>query len=91
VAVSAVCISRAIGGEGEEVGRLVADALGSRYLDEETVLAAAETEGLDPEHLAKVERSRTVSRLEVDIVTGGAFDEIQRSLIRAAIHDSLTE
>jgi cytidylate kinase len=88
VAVSAVCISRAIGAEGEEVGRLVADALGFRYVDEEILLAAAEKEGLDPEHLAKVERSRTgLSRLEIDIVTGGAFDEIQRSLIRGAIHE----
>jgi cytidylate kinase len=89
VAASAVCISRAIGAEGEDVGRLVADALGFRYVDEDILLAAAEKEGLDPEHLAKVERSRTgLSRLEVDIVTGGAFDEIQRSLIRAAIHET---
>ncbi|HEY5660917.1 MAG TPA: cytidylate kinase-like family protein [Gaiellaceae bacterium] len=88
MAPSAVCISRAIGAEGEEVGRLVADALGFRYVDEEILLAAAEKEGLHPEHLAKVERSRTgLSRLEVDIVTGGAFDEIQRSLIRVAIHE----
>jgi cytidylate kinase len=88
VAASAVCISRTIGAEGEEVGRLAADALGFRYVDEEILLAAAEKEGLDPEHLAKVERSRTgFSRLEVDIVTGGAFDEIQRSLIRAALHE----
>jgi cytidylate kinase len=91
VAVSAVCISRAIGAHGEEVGRLVADALGFRYVDEEILLAAAEREGLDPEHLARVERSRTgLSRLEVDIVTGGAFDEIQRSLIRAAVHEVAT-
>ena len=87
--VSAVCISRAIGAGGEEVGRLVADALGFRYLDEEIVLAAAEKEGLDPEQLARVERRRKgLSRLEVDIVTGGAFDEIQRSLIREAIQQT---
>ena len=67
---------------------MVADALGFRYVDEEILLAAAEKEGLHPEHLARVERSRTgLSRLEVDIVTGGAFDEIQRSLIRVAIHE----
>ena len=89
MAVSAVCISRATGAQGEEVGRLVADALGFRYVDEEIVLAAAEREGLDPEHLARVERSRTgLSRFEVDIVTGGAFDEIQRSLIRAAVQET---
>jgi len=88
VAVSAVCISRTLGAEGENVGRLVADALGFRYVDEEILLAAADKEGLDPEYLAKLERSRTgLSRLEVDVVTGGAFDEIQRSLIRAAIRD----
>jgi cytidylate kinase len=88
VAVSAICISRAIGAHGEEVGRLVADALGFRYVDEEILLAAAQREGLDPEHLGRVERSRTgLSRLEVDIVTGGAFDEIQRSLIRGALHE----
>ena len=87
--VSAVCISRAIGAEGEEVGRLVADALGFRYVDEEILRTAAEREGLDPEQLAKVEQSRKgLSRLEVDIVTGGAFDEIQRSLIRAAIQQT---
>ena len=87
--VSAVCISRAIGAGGEEVGRLVADALGFRYLDEEIVLAAAEKEGLDPKQLARVESSRKgLSRLEVDIVTGGAFDEIQRSLIREAVQQT---
>ena len=88
MSISAVCISRAIGAGGEEVGRFVADALGFRYVDEEIVLAAAEKEGLDPEQLAAVEHSRTgLSRLDIDIVTGGAFDEIQRSLIRAAIHE----
>lgn len=88
MAVSAVCISRAIGAGGEEVGRAVADALGFRYLDEEIVLVAAEKEGLGPANLAKIEHRRTgFSRLEVDIVTGGAFDEIQRSLIREAIQE----
>jgi hypothetical protein len=68
---------------------LVDDALGFRYLDEEIVLAAAEKEGLDPEQLARVERRRKgLSRLEVDIVTGGAFDEVQRSLIRGAVQQT---
>jgi hypothetical protein len=87
--ISAVCISRTIGAGGEDVGRLVADGLGFRYLDEEIVLAAAEKEGLDPEQLARVEHKRKgLSRLEVDIVTGRAFDEIQRSLIRAAVQEA---
>jgi cytidylate kinase len=85
VPLSAVCISRTAGARGEEVGRLVADALGFRYVDEEIVLAAAEKEGLDPDQLAMIEQSRTgLSRLEIDIVTGGGLDEIQRSLIREA-------
>ena len=68
---------------------MVADALGFRYVDEEIVLAAAEKEGLDPEQLATVEDRRTgLARLDIDIVTGGAFDEIQRSLIRKAIHET---
>jgi cytidylate kinase len=90
VPLSAVCISRAIGARGEEVGRLVADALGFRYVDEEIVLAAAEKEGVDPELLATVERMRTgLSRLaEIDIVTFGGIDDLQRSLIRAAIQET---
>src|SRR6266516_614093 len=85
-----IAISRTNGAGGEEVGRLVADALGFRYVDEEIVLAAAEKEGLDPELLATVERMRTgLSRLgDIDIVTGGGFDEIQRSLIRGAIQET---
>jgi hypothetical protein len=89
VPLSAVCISRTAGARGEEVGRKVADALGFRYVDEEIVLAAAEKEGLDPEQLATIEHSRTgLSRLEIDIVTGGTVDEIQRSLIREAIQQT---
>lgn len=68
---------------------MVADALGFRYVDEEIVLAAAEKEGLDPEQLSKIEHSRTgLSRLEIDIVTGGTLSEIERSLIREAIQQT---
>jgi cytidylate kinase len=69
---------------------LVADALGFRYVDEEIVLAAAEKEWVDPELLATVERMRTgLSRLaEIDIVTFGGIDDIQRSLIRGAIQQT---
>ena len=40
--VSTVCISHATGASGEEVGRLVADALGFRYVDEQILIAAAD-------------------------------------------------
>jgi cytidylate kinase len=41
VSYATICISRDAGADGELVGRLVADALGYRYLDEEIVAHAA--------------------------------------------------
>jgi cytidylate kinase len=89
VPASTVCISHASGAWGEEVGRLVADALGFRYVDEEILIAAAEKEGLDPQQLAAVERHRSgLSRLQVDVVIGGAVDEVLRSMIRQSIREA---
>jgi cytidylate kinase len=89
VPVSVVCISRSTGARGEEVGRRVADSLDFRYVDEEILLAAAEHEGLEPEQLAEAERRRSgLSRLQIDLVTGGALDEMLRSLIRTSLHET---
>ena len=55
-----ICISHATGGEGVRVGRLVAERLGFRYLDEEIVAAVADREGLDPEVVADVERRKSL-------------------------------
>ena len=86
---STVCISYASGAWGEEVGRLVAGALGFRYVDEEILIAAAEKEGLEPQQLAAVERHRSgLSRLQIDVVTGGAVDEVLRSMIRQSIRET---
>jgi Cytidylate kinase-like family len=91
VPISVVCISRSTGARGEEVGRRVADSLGSRYVDEEILLAAAEHQGLEPEQLTEAERRRSGrSRLQIDLVTGGALDELLRSLIRTSIHETAT-
>jgi len=86
MAAVAVCIAHASGAGGEEIGRLVADALGFRYVDEQILLTAAEKEGLEPAQLAAIERRRSgLARLQVDLVSGGAVDELLRSLIRQSI------
>jgi len=93
VSCSVVCIARATGAGGEEIGHLVADGLGFRYLDEEILAAAAEREGLTPAQLAAVEQRREgLSRRPFDFVTGGATDELLLgSLIRQAIAEAAAE
>jgi cytidylate kinase len=86
MAAAVVCLSHATGAGGEEIGRDVAEALGFRYLDEEILLAAADKEGMEPEVLEAIERRRTgLGRLQIDVVTGGALDELLRALIRDAV------
>jgi cytidylate kinase len=86
MAAAVVCLSHATGAGGEAIGRDVAEALGFRYLDEEILLAAADKENLEPEALEAIERRRTgIGRLQVDVVTGGALDELLRALIRDSI------
>ena len=43
-----ICISHETGAGGEEIGRLVADRLGFRYVDEDIVVSAAAWSGIDP-------------------------------------------
>lgn len=50
-----VCISRTVAAGGERVGRLVAERLGFRYLDDEVIALASERAGLDPATVAKAE------------------------------------
>lgn len=88
-----MCIARTAGAGGEEIGRLVADSLKLRYLDEEILISAAEEEeGLDPEQLAAVERRRQgLSRFQLDVVGGGLVEEMLRSLIKRAIAAAASE
>lgn len=53
---SVVCISRALGAGGEEIGQAVAKALGYQYVDDEIIVRAAEKAGITPEEMAKTER-----------------------------------
>ena len=69
-----VCISRIAGAGGEQVGRLVADSLGYRLVDEEILQQAAESSGVSVEELADVERRTKVidGLLRNLAVAGGA-------------------
>ena len=59
---SVVCISQATGSGGTEIGHLIAERLGLRYVDDEIVARAAEREHTDVEEVAEVERRQTLSR-----------------------------
>jgi cytidylate kinase len=73
MACKVVCISRALGAGGEEVGRLVAERLGFACVDEEVVARAAARGGVDPQAVADEERqkSRAARVLEALALSGG--------------------
>lgn len=53
---SVICISRALGAGGEEIGQAVAKLMGHRYVDDEIIVRAAEKAGITQEEMAKAER-----------------------------------
>ncbi len=55
-----ICISHATGSAGAEVGSLVADRLGLRYVDDEVIAEAAGWADLDPALVADAERRRSL-------------------------------
>jgi hypothetical protein len=57
-----ICISRTLGGGGEEVGRLVADRLGFTYVDEEIVARAALRGGVGKGKIAEAEQPKSFLR-----------------------------
>jgi len=73
MACKVVCISRALGAGGEEVGRLVAKRLGFACVDEEVVARAAARGGVDRQAVADEERqkSRAARVLEALALSGG--------------------
>jgi cytidylate kinase len=72
VACSVVCVSHASGAGGEEVGRLVAEKLGFLYVDDEIVVRAAVTGGIEPEDVADEERRKSLAtRLLEGLAQGG--------------------
>src|SRR5262249_531490 len=73
MACRVVCISRAMGAGGEEVGRLVADRLGFIYVDEEIVSRTAAKAGIDAGSVADEEQRRSfVTRMLQALAQSGA-------------------
>jgi cytidylate kinase len=57
MARTVVCISRALGAGGEEIGRIIAAELGFRYADEEIIARAAQEAGVSLETVEKAEQT----------------------------------
>ena len=69
---SVVCVSHATGADGNEVGRLVAERLGFRYVDEDLVSQAALRAGVDASEIADEERRKSwLARVLDDLAVGG--------------------
>jgi len=64
-----VCISRTRAALGEEVGDLVAERLGFRYVDEQVIERAARLAQVDPKLVAAVEERQTLVRRLMDKLT----------------------
>lgn len=70
-----VCISHSTGAGGSEIGRLVAEQLGYRYVDEDLVVRAAMSGGVDLDTLADEERRRSWLGRVLAELAGGATGE----------------
>jgi cytidylate kinase len=69
-----ICISHATGADGTDLGRLVAEKLGFRLVDEEIVTRAAESQNVSADDLADVERRRSLlSRMLREVALGAAM------------------
>jgi Cytidylate kinase-like family len=66
-----ICISRVTGAGGKEIGLLVAEKLGFRYLDDEIIAAAATKGGVSPADVEDAERRKSLlSRVLDELGTG---------------------
>ena len=63
---SVICISRALGAGGEEIGQGVAKTLGYRYVDDDIIVRAAESAGITPGEMAKAERPPSLVKRLLD-------------------------
>ena len=99
---SLVCISRAWGSGGEDVGRLVAQRLGFLFVDEEIIARAAELGDVDPETVADAERRKSLFARWLDyLAQGGAaldatplppdWNEHPTEAVREFIRDAIGE
>ncbi len=85
---SVVSISRALAAGGEEVGRLVAVELGSRYVDDEVIMRASSQAGVSPATIAQVEHSRPLSQRIIQAISTSP-DETPNQFEGAPVSPSL--
>jgi cytidylate kinase len=101
-----ICVSHATGAGGTDVGRLVADKLGFRLIDEEIVTRAAEKQDVSVDDLADVERRKSLlSRILREVAVGAAMGtadgaammiyapdaQADKNSLRALIRQSISE
>jgi cytidylate kinase len=101
MAVSVICISRALGAEGEEVARLASERLGFAYVDEEIIARAAERSGIDHETVADEERRKSlIANLIASMADGGGsfgappertWNDASSDVVRSFIRDAIEE
>lgn len=102
MATSVICISRALGADGEDVARLVSERLGFAYIDEEIISRAAERSGVDHETIADEERRKSLmANLIAAMGDGGAtfgappiestWNEPSSDEVRSFIRDAIEE
>jgi cytidylate kinase len=77
---SVICISHTDGSGGEAVGRMVADRLGYRYVNEQLILEAARLAQVDPALVAAAEQKQSFMQKILD-----AFSSAQESLGSATL------
>jgi len=71
-----VTIARSLGAGGEEIGHLVAGALGFRYVDDEIIIRAAEKAGVSPETIAQVEHTQPLILRILDVMGRAPLDPV---------------
>jgi cytidylate kinase len=71
VPCSVICISRAAGSGGDEVGHLVAERLGYRHIDEQIVADAAARGGISPADVADEERRKSIAQRILGSISDG--------------------
>jgi adenylylsulfate kinase-like enzyme len=104
MACRVVCISRASGAGGEEIGRLVAERLGFTHADEEVIAGAAARAGIDAGSVADEERrksraARILEALALSVESGLAAgvplrpgdDELTAAEIRTLVRDTIED
>lgn len=74
MARSVVCISRAVGAGGEEIGQQVAEQLGYLYIDEEIVARAAAAGGIEPRDVADQESRKSFALRMLEVLGEGGAD-----------------